>query len=94
MKEFKKNHYVSLAKLELDAYAAAAHFDIGRKAAVLILEKMGLSPGKYLIDGCRKLIKKILYFSTYASIDSSNKVRGKIQAFFISTSTISTASLI
>jgi len=58
VKEFKKNHYVSLAKLELDAYAAAAHFDIGRKAAVLILEKMGLSPGKYLIDGCRKLIKK------------------------------------
>ena len=66
-----KNHYVSLSHLRFGAYDAAANFNIGRKASVLVMEKMGLRPGRYLLKGCQRLNRKRLYLSEYKNTGSS-----------------------
>ena len=58
-----KNHYVSLSQLQFGAYDAVANFNIGRKASVLVMEKMQLRPGRYLLKGCQKINRKRLYLS-------------------------------
>ena len=79
-----KNHYVSLSHLRFGAYDAAANFNIGRKASVLVMEKMGLRPGRYLLKGCQRLNRKRLYLSEYKNTASSKKrrkvIRGKKKA--------------
>ena len=74
-----KNNFVGLRQLELGAFSAAAHFNIGRKASVLVLEKLGLIPGKYLVDGCRKINQKRIYLAEYKSKDTSKKRRKVIR---------------
>ncbi|XP_065645688.1 uncharacterized protein LOC136076146 [Hydra vulgaris] len=52
-----KDHYVSPTHLQFGAYDAVAHFNIGKQASVLILEKMDLRHGMYLLEECLKGIK-------------------------------------
>ena len=41
-----KTNYVSLKQLEFGVYDAVANFNIGRKASVLIFEKLNMIPGR------------------------------------------------
>ena len=68
-----KGHYVSLTHLQFGTFDAVAHFNIGRQASVLVLEKMNLRPGKYLLEGCRKINQKRLYLQPY--IKTQNEQR-------------------
>ena len=40
-----KTNYASLTQLELGVYDAVLNFSIGRKASVLLFEKMNMIPG-------------------------------------------------
>lgn len=51
--------------LELATYDAVACFNIGRKATILIYEKLQMRPGSYTLDGCAKLNRKRLSRSEY-----------------------------
>lgn len=41
-------------QLQFGLYDAVANFNVGRKATVLIYEKLGMVPGKHLTNGCRQ----------------------------------------
>ena len=66
-----KTRYVSLTQLELWVYDAVANFNIGKKASVLIYEKMNLIPGKFTLQGCDKISRKRLLASKYKEMDST-----------------------
>ena len=51
---FQKNTFVTLPSLEFGVYDAAAHFNIGMKASVLIYEKLNFLPGVNMVKGCKK----------------------------------------
>ena len=53
-----KSKYVSLKQFEFGVYDDVANFNIGRKASILIFEKLGMIPGKYTLKGCFTLNKK------------------------------------
>ena len=46
-----KTSFCSMTQPKFGLYDAVANFNIGRKASVLIYEKLGLLPGKHLIEG-------------------------------------------
>lgn len=70
-----KTKYVSLTNLKLGTYDAIAHFNIGRKSSCLIMEKLGMIPGRYTTKGCEKLNQKRLYHSVYKSSEKARKQR-------------------
>ena len=72
-----KSKYVSFTPLQFGVYDVVANFNIGRKASVLIFEKLGIIPGKYNLTGCQKLDQKRLSASSYKNLDST-KTRRKI----------------
>ena len=76
-----KTHYVSRAQLEFGVYDAVAIFNIGRKASILIFEKLDMIPGQYTVKGCKIINQKRLSNSSYKNIESSKKrrkvIRGK-----------------
>ena len=47
--------------------------NIGRKASILIYEKLTMIPGKYSLDGCRKINVKRLYKSKYENLQATKK---------------------
>ena len=57
-----KTRFCSLVQLELGVYDAIANFNIGRKASVLIYEKLGVCPGKNMLCGSKRLNRKRLVF--------------------------------
>ena len=73
-----KSRYVSFSQLELGVYDAVANFNIGRKASMLIFEKLNMIPGKYSLKGCQVINKKRLFASTYKN-HYSTKRRRKIR---------------
>ena len=44
-----------------------------------ILEKMNLRPGKYLLEGCRKINQKRLYLAIYKNTERAKKCRQVIR---------------
>ena len=66
---------MSLTQLELGVYDAVANFNIGKKASVLIYEKMNLIPGKFTLQDCDKINCKRLLASKYKEMDSTKKRR-------------------
>ena len=58
---------------------AVANFNIGRKASVLIYEKLGLIPGYYTLKGCSTQNKKRLFHSGYKNKLLSKKRRKVIR---------------
>ena len=70
-----KTRYVSLTQLELGVYDAVANFNIGKKASVLIYEKMNLIPGKFTLQACDKINRKRLSSSKFKEMDSTRKRR-------------------
>ena len=69
-----KNRYVGIEHLELGAYDAVATFNSGRKASVMILERLNIVPGKYTNRGCSKSNKKRLMF---AMINEKREVKAR-----------------
>ena len=59
-----KPRCVSFTPLQFGVYESVANFNKGRKASVLIFEKLGIIPGKYTLTGCQKLNQKRLSTST------------------------------
>ena len=76
-----KTKYVSLSQLKFGVYDAVANFNIGKKASVLIYEKMCMLPGGHMLKGCRTANKRRLFHSGYKNLASSKKrrkiIRGK-----------------
>ena len=66
---------MSFIPLQFGVYDAVANFNIGRKAIVLIFEKLGMIPGKYTLKGWQKLNEKCLSASSYKDLDSTKKHR-------------------
>ena len=55
-----KARYVALKHLEFGVMDAVANFNIGRKASILIFEKLGMIPGKFMNNGCIAMNRKRL----------------------------------
>ena len=45
-------------QLEFGVYDAVANFNIGRKASVLIFDKLNMIPGVFTLKGCSTLNRK------------------------------------
>ena len=56
-----KSTYVSFSQLQLGVYDTVANFNIGRKASILIFKKLNMIPGKYCLEGYRKINKVIIH---------------------------------
>ena len=72
-----KTNYVSIKQLDFGVFDAVANFNIGRKASVLIYEKLSMIPGSYMLKGCSTLNKKRLFRAEYKN-DDINKKRRKV----------------
>jgi len=72
-----KTSFCTKEQLEFGLYDAVSNFNIGRKATVLIFEKLGVTPGKFLINGCREKNRKRLYHADY-KFQSPMKKRRKL----------------
>ena len=70
-----KSKYHSFQQLDFGVYDAVAHFNIGRKATILIFEKLNMVPGRYTLKGCATLNKKRLFHAEYKNKESSRKRR-------------------
>ena len=70
-----KSNYVSFLQLQLGVYDAVANFNISRKASILIFEKFNMVPGKYCLEGCRKINEKLLFASKYNNLEATKKRR-------------------
>lgn len=70
-----KTRYVSLSQLELGVYDAVSNFNIGRKATVLVFEKLRMIPGEYTLQGCRTINRRRLFASVYKNIELTRKRR-------------------
>ena len=55
-----KSTYVGADQFNLGVYDAVANFNIGRKASLKVLEKLGCKDGKYTVNGCRNSNEKRL----------------------------------
>ena len=44
--------YVELTQLQIGVFDSLAHFNIGKKAVILIYEALGMNPGFYTTVGC------------------------------------------
>ena len=60
----KVNIYVSLTSLKFGSYDAVAHFNIGKKSSILIFEKLGMVPGRYMVKNCNIINRKRLLQNT------------------------------
>ena len=76
---------MSLKQLRFGTYDAIAHFNIGRKSSCLIIEKLGMIPGKYMNKSCQMINRKRLYHSKYKSSEKARKrrkvIRGSKKSF-------------
>ena len=70
-----KTRYVLVKQLELGVYDAVANFDIGKRASLLIYEKINLIPGTFTLRGCDTINRKRLFASKYKEMDSTKKRR-------------------
>ena len=60
-----KTNYVSIKQQVFGVFDAVANFNIGRKACVLIYEKVSMIPGSYRLKGCSTLNKNIIFRIEY-----------------------------
>jgi hypothetical protein len=74
-----KTTYVSLTQFRFGVFDAVATFNIGRKASVLIFEKLSMIPGRYCTKGCANINRKRLFNSSYKNKESSKKRRKVIR---------------
>ena len=70
-----KPTYVLFSQLQLGVYETVSNFNIGRKASILIFEKLNMVPGKCCLKGCRKINEKRLSASKYDNLEATKKRR-------------------
>lgn len=70
-----KSTYVSLSLFRLGVFDAVANFNIGRKASVLVFEKLSMIPGRYCTKGCSDINRKRLFTASYKSQEIAKKRR-------------------
>ena len=70
-----KTRFDSRTQLEFGVCDVVANFNIGRKASVLIFEKLNMTPGKYTLKGCQNINHRRLFRSAYKNKESSKKRR-------------------
>ena len=68
-----KTKFNALTQLELATYDAVAQFNIGRKATIMIYEKMNMIPGIFCVKGCNDLNRLRLYRAGYKGTESAKK---------------------
>jgi len=56
-------------------FDAVANFNIGRKASVLVFEKLSMIPGRYCTKGCSDINRKRLFTASYKSQEIAKKRR-------------------
>ena len=66
---------IQYTQLELGVYDAVANFNIDRKASILIFEKFNKIPGKYCLEGCRKINEKWLSIWKHDKLEATKKCR-------------------
>ena len=74
-KRVPKSTFVTLPTFKLGVLDAVAHFNIGTKASVLIYEKLGMIPGKYMTKGCDIRNRKRLFNASNKEQESTKKRR-------------------
>ena len=73
-----KSTYVSLTSLKFENYDAVAHFNIGKKSSILIFEKLGMVPGRYMVKNCTIINRKRLFNAKYKSSEQVRLRRKKL----------------
>ena len=63
--QLPKSRYSGFKQLKFGVYNAIANFNIGRKASVLLYDKLDLIPGRYTVKGCSMKNKKRLFNAGY-----------------------------
>jgi len=61
-----KSTFVQIETLKLGAYDAVAHFNIGHVSKIRVLQKLGITPGKYMVSTMRRLDEERLFRAKYA----------------------------
>ena len=74
-KRIPKATYVSLQTFKFGVFDSVAHFNVGTKAAVLLFEKMGMIPGRYMTKGCDTRNRKRLFNASYKDGETTKKRR-------------------
>ena len=69
-----KSTYLSFSQLQLGDYVVA-NCNIGKKANILIFEKLDMISGKYCLNGRQKLNEKRLSASKYYNLETTKKHR-------------------
>ena len=54
-------------------YDAVAHFNIGSKAAVSIINKLGMVPGNYFLEGMKETDKERIAKGNFKNKEGTNK---------------------
>ena len=67
-----KSTFVSLKQLKLGVYDAVSNFNMGRKASILLFEKLNMIPGVYTIKGCAMLMQKEFQCRNIKTLKKSN----------------------
>ena len=67
--------------MSLGVHDAVSNFNMGRKASILLYEKLDMIPGVYTIQGCSTLNNRRVSLAEYKNTERSKlrrkKIRGK-----------------
>ena len=72
-----KTVFVGTDSFQLGVYDAVAHFNIGTKATVKVLQTLGISPGTFCVAGLQQADNLRVQKSNY-KVDDKNKTRRKV----------------
>ena len=72
-----KTSFVGTVHVELAMYDAIAHFNIGQKAFLNILEQLKMNPGLYTLKGCQQLNENRINNTIYKTQDKQ-KIKRKV----------------
>ena len=62
---WQRTKFCSILHLHIATFDAITNFNAGKKALTMILKKLNIIPGKFMIDGYNSENKILLYHSSY-----------------------------
>ena len=74
-----KSTFISLKHLQFGVNDAVSNFNIGRKASVLLYEKLNMIPGLYTLKGCSSLNKRRISVAEYKNSERAKLWRKMIR---------------
>lgn len=72
-----KSKFNSIVQLKFGVYEVVANFNIGRKASVLIFERMKMRSGQFILKGCRSQNKRRLFHANEVNKKRRKIIRGE-----------------